>query len=161
MRGVSGGGGGNHGKITERQLDITEDPPFAAISPFLSCSSLTPAHTTVFVQHKTVKVPFARLHYYQPAEVCEKAFQTYYRFVLNSLHSAPGDCSLLPPWKLLLILITLLLGTLQLPSNITLKSTALDFLKDRVSPSCTVAPTGTHYSLHHGAREPGIKRIQS
>lgn len=39
VRGISGGGGGNHGELTERQLDITEDPPFAAISPFLSCSS--------------------------------------------------------------------------------------------------------------------------
>lgn len=138
VRGTSGGGGGSHGKITERQLGITKDPPFVAISPFLCCS---PAPTTIFLQRKTVNVPFAGLRYYEPVEVCEEASQTCRVFVLRSLYHAPGNRSLLPPWKLLLILITPLLGMLQLPRNITLKSTALDFLKDRVSASLNLVPT--------------------
>ena len=161
VRGTGDGGGGNHGKITERQLDITKDPHFAAISPFLCCSPRAPARTTVFIQHKTVNVLFAGLCYYQPAKVCEEAFQTYPVFVLCFPHRAPGNRSLLPPWKLLLILITLLLGILQLPSNTTLKSTALDLLKDRIPPSCKLAPTGTHHSLHHTVHEPGIQRTLS
>lgn len=64
---------------------------------------------------------------------------------------APSNCSLLPLWKLLLILITLLLGTLQLPSNPAAKSTALDFLKDREPPSHKLALTGTYHSVCHRA----------
>lgn len=63
----------------------------------------------------------------------------------------PGNCSLLPLWKLLLILMTLLLGTLQLPSNTAAKSTALDFLKDREPPSHKLALTGTYHSVCHRA----------
>lgn len=76
-------------------------------------SLLIPACTTVFLQHGIVNVLFAGLHCYQPAKVCEEASQTYRVFVLHFPHCAPSNRSLLPLWKLLLILITLLLGTLQ------------------------------------------------
>lgn len=158
MRGLSDGGGRNHRKITDRQLGITKDLPFVALSPFPCCSPLTPAHTTIFVQHKTANVPFAGLRCYGLAEVCEEASQSYCMFVLHTPHC---NCSLLPPWKLLLILITLLLGTLQLPSNITLESKVLLFLKDGVSLSHKLTLTGIHYYLYHGAREPVIKWTQS
>lgn len=58
-------------------------------------------------------------------------------FVLCSPRHTPGHSSLLPPWKLLLILITTLLAMLQLPRNIQIKSTASGFLKSRASPSPT------------------------
>lgn len=74
-------------------------------------SLLSPACTTVFLQLGAVNVLFAGLHCYQPAKVCEEASQTYIVFVLHFPHHAPSNRSLLPPWKLLLILITLLLGT--------------------------------------------------